>query len=142
MAVGAQRADHVTAAVQIQHHAAWCRRRGPQPLRGRRGRGHTLDLALGRRGERLLRALVPGTALGDGLRVILLVRPAPTREAPYLGNRRYDPIEYAGLTLWKHNSGRIVVETNGQDIADFETLYVYAKQQQADVKTPAPSKKK
>ena len=69
VAMGSRRADHVSPAVEIEHHAAGLGRGRAQPLRGRHGRRHALDLHLGRDGEHLLRALVLGAPLGKGQRV-------------------------------------------------------------------------
>ena len=69
MAMGARRPDHVAAAVEVEHDMPRSRRRRAEPFRGRRARGHALDLDVGWTGEDLLRALVLGAALGDGQRV-------------------------------------------------------------------------
>ena len=78
MAMGARRPDHVAAAVEVEHDMPRSRRRRAQPFRGRRARGHALDLDVGRdwgrpsprartgRGARRRSASPPGGALPGG----------------------------------------------------------------------------
>ena len=69
VAVRARRADHVAAAVEIQHDAPGRGRRRTQPFGWGRWRRHALDLDVRRRGKYSLRALVLRAPLGERERV-------------------------------------------------------------------------